>query len=151
VLKAAALKENAMIQEEVAQVSWAAVSVGRGKSQSVLITSYLMTPGTNSPHPQAEREEFERDVHKTKVTFEAYENHFQSLGQTIQLSRERAEQYLPTHPPATCTRTGADDSRSPSITIRTDAANLTEIPLRSCSFRADGVGTAIGWLLGRRA
>ena len=40
-----------------------------------------------------EREEFEKDVHKTKVTFEAYEHHFNTLGQTIQLSRERAEQY----------------------------------------------------------
>ena len=40
-----------------------------------------------------ERDEFEKDVHKTKVTFEAYEHHFKTLGQTIQLSRERAEQY----------------------------------------------------------
>lgn len=40
-----------------------------------------------------ERDEFEKDVHKTKVTFEAYESHFKTLSQTIQLSRERAEQY----------------------------------------------------------
>ena len=42
---------------------------------------------------QQEREAFELDVMKTKTTFKAYEKHFANLGQTIQLARERAEQY----------------------------------------------------------
>jgi hypothetical protein len=60
VFKAKGLKDNAEIQEEVAQ---------------------------------QEKEQFETAVANTKTTFHAYEKHFQSLGQTIQLARERAEQY----------------------------------------------------------